>query len=137
MADICRLPSHKINLRKPSELTYVTRLLRKYNPMQRQKIGFFEQFLAQPNFQATAHQRSFIKPKVGKGSDQNFYAGAPISISAIPLSPKNGVPRGTRTPVSGVRGRCPRPLDDGDHSIPSFNAPTQFRQGHNDHRNNF
>ncbi len=25
-----------------------------------------------------------------------------------------GVPKGTRTPVFGVRGRCPRPLDDGD-----------------------
>lgn len=22
-------------------------------------------------------------------------------------------PKGSRTPVSGVRGRCPRPLDDG------------------------
>ena len=24
-----------------------------------------------------------------------------------------GDPKGTRTPVPGVRGRCPRPLDDG------------------------
>ena len=24
-----------------------------------------------------------------------------------------GDPKGTRTPVTGVRGRCPRPLDDG------------------------
>ncbi len=27
---------------------------------------------------------------------------------------KNGVPRGVRTPVTAVKGRCPRPLDDGD-----------------------
>ena len=27
---------------------------------------------------------------------------------------RSGVPRGTRTPVFGVRGRCPGPLDDGD-----------------------
>ncbi len=26
---------------------------------------------------------------------------------------KPGDPKGTRTPVPGVRGRCPRPLDDG------------------------
>jgi hypothetical protein len=25
-----------------------------------------------------------------------------------------GVPTGSRTPVAGVKGRCPRPLDDGD-----------------------
>ena len=25
-----------------------------------------------------------------------------------------GVPTGSRTPVTGVKGRCPRPLDDGD-----------------------
>jgi hypothetical protein len=25
-----------------------------------------------------------------------------------------GVPRGSRTPVTAVKGRCPRPLDDGD-----------------------
>ena len=24
------------------------------------------------------------------------------------------VPRGNRTPVAGVKGQCPRPLDDGD-----------------------
>ena len=27
---------------------------------------------------------------------------------------KYGVPTGIRTPVAAVRGRCPRPLDDGD-----------------------
>ena len=25
-----------------------------------------------------------------------------------------GVPKGIRTPASSVKGRCPRPLDDGD-----------------------
>ncbi len=25
-----------------------------------------------------------------------------------------GVPKGVRTPVLAVKGRCPRPLDDGD-----------------------
>ena len=28
--------------------------------------------------------------------------------------PGIGVPRGSRTPVAAVKGRCPRPLDDGD-----------------------
>ena len=27
-----------------------------------------------------------------------------------------GVPTGIRTPVAAVRGRCPRPLDDGDEA---------------------
>ena len=27
---------------------------------------------------------------------------------------KYGVPKGIRTPVAAVKGRCPRPLDDGD-----------------------
>ncbi len=27
-----------------------------------------------------------------------------------------GVPKGSRTPVVAVKGRCPRPLDDGDES---------------------
>ena len=26
----------------------------------------------------------------------------------------SGVPKGIRTPVTAVKGRCPRPLDDGD-----------------------
>ena len=27
---------------------------------------------------------------------------------------RNGIPKGIRTPVTAVKGRCPRPLDDGD-----------------------
>ena len=27
---------------------------------------------------------------------------------------KIGVPKGIRTPVTAVKGQCPRPLDDGD-----------------------
>ena len=30
-------------------------------------------------------------------------------------SDENGVPKGIRTPVVAVKGRCPRPLDDGDN----------------------
>jgi hypothetical protein len=32
----------------------------------------------------------------------------------------HGVPRGIRTPVTAVKGRCPRPLDDGDRLIFEF-----------------
>ena len=32
----------------------------------------------------------------------------------------NGVPKGIRTPVTAVKGRCPRPLDDGDVWVPSL-----------------
>jgi len=28
-----------------------------------------------------------------------------------------GVPTGIRTPVASVKGRCPRPLDDGDIEV--------------------
>ena len=31
-----------------------------------------------------------------------------------------GVPRGVRTPVTAVKGRCPRPLDDGDQDIYNY-----------------
>ena len=31
-----------------------------------------------------------------------------------PLFLLSGVPTGSRTPVTGVKGPCPRPLDDGD-----------------------
>ena len=31
-----------------------------------------------------------------------------------PLTIISGVPKGIRTPVTAVKGRCPRPLDDGD-----------------------
>ena len=33
---------------------------------------------------------------------------------------KDGVPKGIRTPVTAVKGRCPRPLDDGDVYFPSL-----------------
>ena len=40
---------------------------------------------------------------------------------------KNGAPKGTRTPVSGVRGRRPRPLDDGGGALePSHTGLTGF-----------
>ena len=36
-----------------------------------------------------------------------------------------GVPTGIRTPVTAVKGRCPRPLDDGDMVRPEgFEPPT-------------
>jgi hypothetical protein len=30
---------------------------------------------------------------------------------------ETGVPTGIRTPVTAVKGRCPRPLDDGDVTV--------------------
>src|SRR3970040_506501 len=35
------------------------------------------------------------------------------SIQAPCRDVRNGVPTGIRTPVTAVKGRCPRPLDDG------------------------
>ena len=31
---------------------------------------------------------------------------------------RSGVPKGIRTPVTAVKGQCPRPLDDGDTKNP-------------------
>ena len=42
---------------------------------------------------------------------------APLTAQAackLPQVLKPGVPTGIRTPVIAVKGRCPRPLDDGD-----------------------
>ncbi len=35
-----------------------------------------------------------------------YQTGKPLII--------DGVPKGVRTPVTAVKGQCPRPLDDGD-----------------------
>src|SRR5690606_36862902 len=42
-----------------------------------------------------------------------------------------GVPTGSRTPVASVKGRCPRPLDDGDLEFPKivFYYNPAFRGG--------
>ncbi len=48
---------------------------------------------------ATKHDRAFAV---------SFDEGSCKSIYYV------GVPRGIRTPVTAVKGRCPRPLDDGD-----------------------
>src|SRR5579863_7606885 len=47
-----------------------------------------------------------------------------------------GVPRGIRTPVTAVKGRCPGPLDDGDAAgrIPIYHAPQNAPQNEPKHR---
>ena len=37
-----------------------------------------------------------------------------IILYSMNVFARNGVPKGIRTPVAAVKGRCPRPLDDGD-----------------------
>jgi hypothetical protein len=39
---------------------------------------------------------------------------------------RNGVPKGIRTPVTAVKGQCPRPLDDGDTKIPTKLTLSRF-----------
>ncbi len=33
------------------------------------------------------------------------------------LQKESGIPKGIRTPVTAVKGRCPRPLDDRDTEL--------------------
>ena len=49
----------------------------------------------------------------GRYSNQLNYHSA---LKAV-LLPIPGVPTGIRTPVTAVKGRCPRPLDDGDPDV--------------------
>ena len=53
----------------------------------------------------------------GQHSNQLNYRSAfcfePIPLRGSPFT-LPGVPKGIRTPVTAVKGRCPRPLDDGD-----------------------
>ncbi len=44
---------------------------------------------------------------------------------------ENGVSTGIRTPVTPVKGECPRPLDDGDNKEEQIGVPvkqTHFNQ---------
>ena len=43
-----------------------------------------------------------------------------------------GVPTGIRTPVTAVKGRCPRPLDDGDPEIKLYHTFTLLGGGKRD-----
>ena len=71
-----------------------------------------------PNFQADHISRCYL---AGHPACHQTYRrpDSPLpNIEKTDGSPdalrRPGVPKGTRTPVSGVRGRRPRPLDDGD-----------------------
>ena len=39
------------------------------------------------------------------------------SIHCLYKKDKSGIPKGIRTPVTAVKGRCPRPLDDRDTEL--------------------
>ena len=58
-----------------------------------------------------ANLRGVLCPDLGPGrvSDKKRSRGMILTLDYIV-----GVPTGSRTPVTGVKGPCPRPLDDGD-----------------------
>ena len=50
-----------------------------------------------------------------RGIEQIHLNEAFFGQQAPKLTEIDGVPKGVRTPVAAVRGRSPRPLDDGDY----------------------
>ena len=68
---------------------------------------------------AHAGSRLFLCPKSREKTQKSSEAGSPrgedLNFNDFgSYSLKNGVPTGIRTPVTPVKGECPRPLDDGD-----------------------
>ena len=57
--------------------------------------------------------------EVVNAAEELLVAAARLLLERVPISTlppiSFGVPTGIRTPVTAVKGRCPRPLDDGDH----------------------
>jgi hypothetical protein len=64
-------------------------------------------------------------PSYGKPRrEPNRAAGSAILqelMRWLPDKRNNGVPKGIRTPVAAVKGRSPRPLDDGDVGLDQSN----------------
>jgi hypothetical protein len=79
--------------------------------------------------QNQVNQLNIIENKWSGKRDSNSRP-RPWQGRALPteLFPQNGVPKGSRTPVTAVKGQCPRPLDDGDlenlqqRSLPKWGA---------------
>ena len=46
--------------------------------------------------------------------DNGVHRECCVTLLYTALKIVDGVPKGIRTPVTAVKGRCPRPLDDGD-----------------------
>ena len=70
--------------------------------------------LGQPNVSWAA---SYVPPHV-HDRDRSGHAlavGGHLRAALVEKAPmRRGVPKGIRTPVTAVKGRCPGPLDDGD-----------------------
>ncbi len=48
------------------------------------------------------------QPSIKQTALQEFHSGKTVLLTKF-----NDTPRGIRIPVASVKGRCPRPLDDG------------------------
>ncbi len=74
--------------------------------------GLTGSYAASPSASVAKLRFARIEPGVLIPADASFnengppHRGDPFSL--------NGVPKGIRTPVTAVKGRCPGPLDDGD-----------------------
>ncbi len=64
------------------------------------------------NERADITQADRVKGRSTQNPNRGFRRKAPRQAFTVLF--RNGVPKGIRTPVTAVRGRCPGPLDDGD-----------------------
>jgi hypothetical protein len=56
----------------------------------------------------------FVPDKFVEHLFRNGRGSHPLVNATLAIRFANGVPKGIRTPVTAVKGRCPGPLDDGD-----------------------
>ncbi len=69
--------------------------------------------VALPPHIPVGRRRAWSNPRVRIDIRQGHKPKRGLQTNAGPFS-VYGVPMGIRTPVTAVKGRCPRPLDDGD-----------------------
>ena len=75
---------------------------------------WFDSFQASFLNNTTLLYNSKWRPQEISTLDNGVHRECGVTLLYTALKIVDGVPKGIRTPVTAVKGRCPRPLDDGD-----------------------